>query len=479
MKLNIFFLAIILIGIISCKSDDEIESDPETNTPVEVEPEPETNAPVEVCLDVNNPLFARITTEENDLIQLYTDKDTYGYPTMLKEMIIELNDGSISDIIFGDNGKPVLMIAPNGVKIFLEWISDTFAALTAIDPTTGDQINTYIDLLEEDVPETKVATNIVKPRSGNLEMKIESLIPKSASPSLITRAEMSSGTIPVRMNLKNCGSPTDGTCYIDVIGNDGEYLSRCQGIKISQGVYEAQIPKSFFSDYQNQYEAGEVCDKIIDCLSKVCEIDGYTNGGVKTILKIAGAKIATLPHIASKAIGIGIASIADKVVDFCCDKVAPRLGSMLCQKMIKDFAIYNSTHVTLLPRIYAIPHDIFGQAVEVNLGESIINDMEISWGGHPNISSFTLNPPAPMEGVPYVATAELYCIPNGSTIEMNVVGTDGYMDYISQTVTSESRTIIITLLVPGALTGVYDECTVIVTTPEGETYTKTASLIFQ
>lgn len=459
----------VMVALTGCHTNviDETENDSGATT----------NTPLEVCLDVNNPLFACISTEENDFIQLYAEKDTEGYPTVLKEMIVELNDGSVSNIIYGDNGKPTLMIAPNGVKFILEWTSDTFATLTAIDPTTGDQINTYIDLLEENILETKAITNIAKPRGGNLRMQIEpitSIVEKSL---FTTRADISSGTIPVRMNLKNCGSPADATCYIDVIGDDGQNLSRSKGVRVSQGVYEAQIPKSFFSEYQKQYEAGRDCDKIIDFLNKVCEIDGYTNGSVKTILKIIGARIATLPHIATKAIGAGIILIGDKGVDVYCDKVAPRLADMSC-KLIKDAAIYNSTHVTLLPRVYAIPYDIFGQAVEVDLGIGIINDMEISWGGDPNISSFTLNPSAPMEGVSYVAIAELRCIPSGSTIQMSIVGTDGYTDSISQ-VTNESKSFTATLDVPGAASGVYDECTITITTPDGKTYTKTASLIFQ
>lgn len=143
-----------------------------TELRIPLETDANSIAPVEVCMDVNNPLFAHITTDENDLIYLYTDKDENGYPTKLTEMVVEMNDGNISDIIFDDGGKPTMMIAPNGVKFLLEWTSDTYAVLTAIDPTTGDQLNTYIDLEEDENLESKAVSRSLIARTGNLKMEI-------------------------------------------------------------------------------------------------------------------------------------------------------------------------------------------------------------------------------------------------------------------------------------------------------------------
>ena len=63
---------------------------------------------------------------------------------------------------------------------------------------------------------------------------------------------------------------------------------------------------------------------------------------------------------------------------------------------------------------------------------------------------------------------------------MEIVGTDGYSD--SKTITigaSETMQYKATLKVPGAESGVKDVCTVTAVTPDGETVTKKASLVFK
>lgn len=454
-----------------------------TELRIPLETDANSIAPVEVCMDVNNPLFAHITTDENDLIYLYTDKDENGYPTKLTEMVVEMNDGNISDIIFDDGGKPTMMIAPNGVKFLLEWTSDTYAVLTAIDPTTGDQLNTYIDLEEDENLESKAVSRSLIARTGNLKMEILPYLSSVQShvETSSRSAEITSATIPVKMFLKNCGSLQDATCYIDVIGTDDRFLTRIKGHRVSQGIYEAYVPKSFFSDYEDDYNNYDQCVAFIDFMSNICL---YNNVRDKVLNKLDNI----FPKVESKAIPVALAlaghlakeGLKRAVLAYCkyIDDIASNELIDPCQ-LIKKAAIYNSSHVTLYPKVYAIPYDIYGQPVTVDLGTGAIADLEITWGGEPTISSFTLNPSAPMAGVFYVATAELYCIPVGSVVEMSIIGTDGYTDSASLIVEEESKNFTVNLYVPGAETGVYDECKVIVTTPDGETKSKTASLIFQ
>ena len=127
----------------------------------------------------------------------------------------------------------------------------------------------------------------------------------------------------------------------------------------------------------------------------------------------------------------------------------------------------------------ALPHDVYGTGIWYEYGNLNPSPLYVDSGGDPAINAFKLEPSAPIHGEDYVATAYLSCIPAGTLITMSIVGTDGYTDSQSQTVGTDSPHIDATSHVPGAESGVYDVCTVVVTPPGGPSLTKTASLVFQ
>ena len=106
--------------------------------------------------------------------------------------------------------------------------------------------------------------------------------------------------------------------------------------------------------------------------------------------------------------------------------------------------------------------------------EPIYIDQDVD--GEPTIDNFTLSPAYPSAGQSYVATANFHCVPSGSTIVMNIVGTDGYRN--TETHSSDDNSGTVSLYVPGAESGVYDVCTITITTPDGESYSMQASLVF-
>lgn len=432
---------------------------------------------VGVDINVDNPLIMGLANAKGDTIFIFGKKDDNGYPTCLSETVFYMSDGYYFDVIYNDNNMPTYIETPDGFKYFFEWTTETMAAVTIYNPTTGDQINTYIDL-DKLSSANHTIENIQKrftKREGEIHM---SLLPMNANDinkkiSLLT-SEISSSTIPVKLVLKNCETLVDGTCFIDVYeqGNYGKFITKCPGKRISKGIYEMQIPKSIFTeeDYNKYINAGTGCEKFLNTINTICDI--------KTVIDIIGRSLA----IESGGFGV----VADRFVNFVCFLSNKASEYDLCNsKIIKDFKewrqhniITNSIQAKLVPYVLSMPNNINGYPKDVKLGDPI-EDMEISWGGTPNINTFTLNPSLPLHGQSYVATAELYCIPSGSTVYMNIKGTDGYYNEKTVKVSLTSYNYTATLSVPGAATGVKDVCNVIVTTPNGKKFSKTASLIFQ
>ena len=137
------------------------------------------------------------------------------------------------------------------------------------------------------------------------------------------------------------------------------------------------------------------------------------------------------------------------------------------------------TPLYMYPVVNALPSNAIG-SLQIHDANTPLENMVVKMGGKPKIESFKLSPSAPMQGESYIAIAELACLPPGTQVVMDIVGTDGYEDTKTSFISSdESVRYKATLSVPGAESGVKDVCTVKVITPKGETLTKKASLRFQ
>lgn len=392
-----FFLLISIFLISSCNTnvlDDTNENKEEFKN----------KAHIEINLDPTNSLVSMATDKDENVFYVYGTKDEEGKPVELESITMENSDGENFDFIFDGGDMPTLISSSNGVKFYLEWLSDTYATLTAIEPSTGFQLNTYIDLNE--TPEitaskSRSSSHDFQLRTGESKLVVTSIDQNTKVQSKITkttRAEISSGSIPVTLTLKNCEWPDDATCYVEVLGLDDKTLTKCKGNRISQGKYVAYIPKSFYQETVDQRKIAEGCDKIADFMGKVC----FLNNGVNLLTKLQICQTITMAIITSTG---GSATIAAGIFDVTCssasvmleaycntlgagpmDPSAPTVANGLCQ-LIKDYADKYASKVKLLPYVYAIPYNIYGQPQTVELNSGYIPDMEISWGGDPNISA--------------------------------------------------------------------------------------------
>ena len=444
-----------------------------------------------VEINPDDPLACIISSVEGDTVHLFAKKDETGLPIALSELMIRQEDGDMADIMFDEFERPVYIEAPNGVIYTLEWQSETFASLVAIDTTTGEQINTYIDLTEDsdevEMSQQGMKCSVGNRRTGHLSMVLKSK--ERTGGTIITRSEISgintSGKI--LLNLTECDSPVDYPCGLDLYYK-GYFRTRIMGEKISKGVYEVQLPTSMYSDYEEDYEnAGTGCENYFNSgfaqfLNKTCILSDMTGaiGGFQQLAKIIAQRIAISVGTGPFAIGIGL--VATLHATYCGLIDGPK--EYLCDwmKSIKHYFQDNehaqSYNVSLWPRVWNTSLGLTFTPIDVDLRTITFDHLDLPLGGNPSISSFTLNPSAPMSGVSYVAVAELYCIPIGSVVFMSITGTDGYYDERQEVINSTTKNYTATLYVPGASQGVRDVCEIVITTPDGKQYSKTASLIF-
>jgi len=215
-------------------------------------------------------------------------------------------------------------------------------------------------------------------------------------------------------------------------------------------------------------------------MGKVCFVNELMAAGgcaaISMALAFAGVTAVSAPGFFSACESVTAA--LSEVCVFFNDPVpgAPSPTQGICQFLRENNFTWN-TPLYLSPVVCALPENIKGLSKYYD-GTSALPELNVSWGGTPRITDFTLNPPAPLAWVAYDAVANLYCLPAGTRITMSIVGTDGYSDSRVYVVGDEVH-YVATLHVPGSYAGVRDVCTVRLDMPDGSSLSRTAQLYFQ
>jgi hypothetical protein len=454
----------------------------------------ETSIEAYANLNPEEPIILSVSNEEGESVVLMGAKSATGHPETLQSMIITLPEKeSPTEIYFNENEQIQEIITPDGVRFQFDWLSETKAALTLIDPTTNEQLNTMFDLEDPmfDIPSEDTKT-FDTPREGSSSLVIEPIYSQSTQQtSLETR---SSGELVGTVYVEFCGVPEDNaTCwvvvhdYTDMTGSwgKGKFRGRFPCTPIGNGYYQYKLP----ANYHEHHDLADYCDSMNKIMSIVCGLNAWTapSSGAKQYVCIA-VSTALMGGVISAPVAalFGEACLwISTAIDASCTMLsgdlpegAPSLSDGLCG-MLHEMNYTWDTPLYMYPVVNALPSNAIG-SLQIHDANTPLENMVVKMGGKPKIESFKLSPSAPMHGVSYIAIAELACLPPGTQVVMDIVGTDGYEDTKTSFISSdESVRYKATLSVPGAASGVKDVCTVKVITPKGETLTKKASLRFQ
>lgn len=458
----------------------------------------ELDKSIEALVNFNpeEPIIMTFSNDKGESMAILGTKDETGAPVDVQHLVISaLEEENPTEIFFNENKQIEEIIAPNGVRFQFEWLSEKETALTLIDPETNEQLNTYIDFSKvgEEMPEPEETKSVfAETRTDDCTLTVTPLCYDfELQEQVETRA---SGERTGHIYVTQCGRPASGQCFVNVYDysnlntgwvKKGRFRGRFNCTEVEKGHYQFKLP----ANYHEHHNIADYCDELNNVINFICTLNEFTAPGAKQYLCLQISLILAKGIVtAPVAVGFGTACTAiSTAMDIGCELTngkmnlptgAPNLVDGLCQTL-REMDFSWDTPLIVTPFVNGIPNHYYGLSQELESDEPI-KDTYISLGNKPAINSFKLNPPAPTEGQSYDAIANLFCIPENSTVTIDIVGTDGYSNKkIIDVNANTSNHFEATLHVPGAGKGVKDVCTVKVVTSDGETITKKASLVFQ
>lgn len=460
--LQFIFFTLVILVFFSCKKDDGDNDNNEENRIKSI-----------VTMNVNDPEIFKIITEKDDTITWYGSKNENGTAKKLENIEVK-NPSGTTLLEFNDNQK-VSSIYCNHVNFEFEWIDDVNVIIKTHDLETNDYISTLCNINEVNQSSQNLHLNTNElfhtSRSGKLKLEQKVFKSNNLSTQATTRAN---GVIQkCLLTMTRCDSPINGTAWIEMHSISGQkVLGRIYKHDVlSPGNYLYVIPSSVYPTASNQEMLAN-----IDLLISVGAVgtQWLADGALAFALTSASTIVGEIPAGIAAALGI-INLVASGVLTYI-DSVGGL--STFVQNVNPEW--YNKEYINgdiiVYPVVQALPHDEIGMSEIVNYEQEYVY-LTVNLDGEPTISSFNLTPSYPLEGQDYQAIADFTCIPYGSTISISIVGTDGYTDSITQNVIAPTGQAI--LHVPGAESGVYDVCNVVITTPNEQVYSMRASLVFQ
>ena len=439
------------------------------------------------------------SNKKGEMAVISGQKDAQGAPTKIESMIVKNADEAEKTYIYLNSNQLIERItAPNGVEMTFDWVGAHKAAVTLVDPSTGEQLNTVVDFANQKTS-TRAINYDAPMRSGEAKMTLE---PTKHEDISVQQAAMTRATQGFTGNIKVevCNAPADvHNVYVEVfnafIGHNTMpskgapilIFKKCD--KVGTGLYQFHVP----DNYSGSTNIGTICSKIDAILSTICNLNAWTAPG-------SGAKeyLCSAISVAITTAGVGISApvaaafgaaclVAAKSLDTACSlanggvpipdefsDTIEGLSTKLCN-LLKE---YNASMegVFVQPHVYYAGKDNYFDGTWLTSTQKY--DEILSFGEFPAINSFTLNPSAPSAGQGYKAIAKLSCMKKGTKIVMDIVGTDGYQKTETTTVSDDTiGEFTATMSVPGSYAGVQDQVNINVTTPDGAKLHKSASLV--
>lgn len=441
-------------------------------------PEGPGETSVTVMFNPTDPLLVRSTVDDGTVLEYFGRRDSDGLPTNLDQVVIQGAEGEICAEMQED-GLPQEFTDESGTSFQFEWTSPTTAVLTAISSTGEYQVNTLVDFNNPDP--SSVNAHFSQDQTLNIRSGKRSVLgsqPRQKNAAAIKQAS----TSEVQVNVVECERPAR-FADVDVVARDtdGNFLLSVPAVQVSEGTYRASLPTNITPTYNPQ----EICLQLEGVLGISCiglAALGGPSGAFATCSYLAVALDAlTIPS--GEAIPlIAACDRATKAWTLLCSSLgasavegAPSLADFLCRGTYEDRRI--ETDVVLQAVVAGLPNNIASGSV-TSSPNGPFPTLTVDLGERVSIRSLELEPANPASAVDYVATAVVECVTEGTTITMSIVGTDGYTDSRTTTVTETEFSGTFTLTVPGAETGVRDVVTLKVSLPTGESLTREASLVF-
>ena len=459
-----------------------------TNTPDEVELFSEGTY---MTINPSDPEFIKLVTLEGDIINVFGERDNQGFPNEIRQINFEHKNGEKYSLTFGSNRKMISAIADNGTVFKYDWISNTKVAVNIISSDGINQVNTEIDLKDLSKVKKAVAENFTTigtrhQREECFDLDFVPFEQELTDEPLLLKSTSNYGTTH-NLLLTSCGSPTFADIYrVNLYDQSGSVLlKQLYANPIAKGQYSITVPSGSAPSLNPQNAA----KKLASVLATFC--DAIELAGSNQLLASSQFCVSLSLALAKTGVGITVApkalvaceGIAKSMVLYCkyfgqsAGIGAPSiLDKIVESEYIEELKLTGNMRLYVV--INALPNNIT-KAFTIAEGSPQTLKAEISENAKPNITSLVLSPSSPSENQDYTVSVSVFCMPVGTKVTMDMVGTDGWTQERNFTVNNPQQSSgTFSMTVPGAETGVRDNITVTVQPPTGSPIIRSASLIF-
>jgi len=215
---------------------------------------------IEVDLDPTNPLIACILNETADTAYIFGTKDNSGRPLKVSNVLIKEHDKTINtDIFFDSLERPIEIRASNGVIMQFTWLGEDAAALTLIDPVSGEQLNTIAYFNSDNTAggAKGVSGDAKTMRSDSTILTVRPMYSEQGKAYSLSKDSPNTSSLKSGdFWVNQCGVPTDAQCWVNVYDSSnmtgsygyGKFRTRIPVIdKMGTGHYKYHIPNGFMT----------------------------------------------------------------------------------------------------------------------------------------------------------------------------------------------------------------------------------------
>ena len=441
--IQLFFAMVIILLIMGCPKDD-ISEDP-------------IKSPPQMTLYTNptDPLLLKAEYQDGATVCYYGEKDRETGEALSIDAYSVLAPGETEPtvVIVDEEGKTKQIFATNGVVFNLEWLSESEIRVEAISPEGDVEISIPIDLTgslkEKNIVSENNFTNIRKDKKCQF-----SVTPVYNEEIYNKDLKETKGCI--NFNIKLCDYfVLDAS--INLRFDPNTVLDSDYGVmkNLGNGDYKLNTP---LQDVAPPVDLKPLCDNLLYLLDAACagqEILTWADkaaicGTITVEITKVFPNVATAATIATACVGAFTASA------FYCNFIhTAEVDKWVLEKItaicIQPPEQYKIKAYIKVPGIKAQTTNWFDCPPGYNSWTITLNPKL-------RIVNFKTVPKDPSPGQGYVASALILCpLAEGTQVKISVVGTDGYMNSYTTTITENSD---ISLYVPGAEAGVRDIITI-------------------
>jgi len=420
-----------------------------------------------VMTNAEDPLIVNYAKDGNS-VEFFGQRDIEGVPTKVDKVIVSNStDTTIYDL--DESGRPIKVATQNGTQYEFNWITAQKAVLTILSGDGLTQINTSIDFTDGSLKSNGIS-NVSKRIKKPLRLTFSTPEIKSF------KSTASEGNCTV--NVNSCGVPTYADVMVFVKRENGQTLGVFPTKSSAKGIYTTTIP----TNLAPTMNPSEICNSIVAALEPACMLNDVPGFPLYLCSSISAALAASGVGAPAAALILASCSSVAAGIEFYCTTIGyspvpgtPSIADQICNSQTLNRTI--TEDIVIIARATSLPYNTYSLG-KLAKGSGPFPDLSIEISTKTAIRTLKLIPSSPIANQDYVAEGNIFCLVEGSTVKLSIVGSDGYSDSMEYAVTTTLPEGFFTLTVPGGDQGVNDVVTLEITLPDGNVLTRTASLVF-